>query len=199
MAVNFVTSVKLPTQIVHPAVETDPHHQVPTTPHFFGFTESTSKSRARQNFHLGHFLSPQYLHPPNNTQKINPSTENPSTASVMKANEANHATPSHALRTAPPDAQKFSRVQNSEQRNIFSTLSPQYFFPPNSTTFESRKEGMAQIIFPPSPQDQPPDARVLKAQSRGGVTPRVVTQWSIISKLYFLRFSQRHPFIFSIV
>ena len=168
MAVNFIISAKLPTQIVHLAVETDSYHQVPTIPPFFDLTESTSRSRARQHFHLGQFLSPQYLHPPNITQKNNPSTGNLSTASVKKE-EVKHATPLPRPQDRPPDAQKFPMDQNSEQRNTSSTLSPQYLFPPNSAIFES------------------------------GVTPRVVTQWSIISRFYFLRFSQCPPFIFSIV
>ena len=48
MAVKFVINKKFPMQLVHPPVETERHHQVPTTPPSVGFAESTSRSQARQ-------------------------------------------------------------------------------------------------------------------------------------------------------
>ena len=184
VAVNFVTNIKFPMQIVHSPGKTDRHHQVLAKFHFSGSAESISRFLVRQNFHLRHTLSPQYLHPPNLKQKLDQSTRNPSNASVLKT-----------LQDCHPDAQKFSMFQSSEETNNSSTLSPQYLFPPNFVTFENKKDSMAHIILPPPPQDRTTTTRMFKAQS----IPRVVTQWSIISQLYFLRFNQRPPFIFSVV
>ena len=140
----------------------------------------------------------QYLNPPNITQKFDPSIRYSNTASVLKREEVKHAKPLPQPQDRPPDTQKKSMLKSSEQTNNSGNLSPQYLFPPNSITFESKNKGTAHTIFPPPSQDQPPDTRIFQAQ-KGGVTPRVVTQWSIISRFYFLRFSQRPPFIFSVV
>ena len=98
-----------------------------------------------------------------------------------------------------PNKQKLSMLESTEQRKIFSTLSPQYLFPPNFSIYKSRTENTMHILFSFTPKEPPLDIRLVKAQRRNRKFPRVVTQWSIISRLYFLRFSQRSPFIYVVV
>ena len=103
------------------------------------------------------------------------------------------------MQDRPPNKQKLSMLESTEQRKVFSTLSPQYLFPPNFSIYKSRTENTMHILISPTPKEPPLDIRLVKAQRRNRKFPRVVTQWSIISRLYFLSFSQRQPFIYFVV
>mmetsp|Transcript_3641 Transcript_3641/g.5290 ORF Transcript_3641/g.5290 Transcript_3641/m.5290 type:complete len:174 (+) Transcript_3641:447-968(+) len=111
MAVNFVTNIAFPLQLVHSPGEVNIHHQVLTKPRFSGSEESMSRFSVRQSFHLRHTLSPQYLHPPNIKQKLDQITRNQSNASVLKT-----------LQDRQQDTQKFSEFQSSEQTSNSSTF-----------------------------------------------------------------------------